>query len=76
MLLGEVTSKQRSEGKRGLARQREEVAMVFHAQNILGLGAEVRSSMRKSGRWVRAPGGRVLPIALRSLDLVWRETES
>lgn len=47
MRLGEVTSKQRSEGKRGLARQREEAAMVFHAQNILGLGAEVRSSMRK-----------------------------
>ena len=47
VLLGEVMSKQRSEGKRGLARQREEAAMVFHAQNILGLGAEVRSSMRK-----------------------------
>ena len=38
MLLGEVTSKQRSEGKRGLARQREEEAMVFHAERGGGHG--------------------------------------
>lgn len=69
MLLGEVTSKQRSEGKRGLARQREEEAMVFHAQNILGLGAEVRSNMRKVWKVGKGIWGKGLACCLKKFGL-------
>ena len=69
VLLGEVTSRQRSEGRRGLARQREEAAMVFHAQNILGLGAEVRSSMRKVWKVGKGSWGKGLACCLKKFGL-------
>lgn len=49
---------------------------MFHTQRVLGPGVKVRSGQRQGwkvggGRW-----GRLLSVALRSLDFVWREIGS